>query len=139
MSFCLHERLAADTIHLGQSGLCEIRLMNDSTWPWVLLVPRRAGIRELYELNDADQWQLLRESSALGRAMMAGFSGDKLNLAALGNRVPQLHLHHIVRFVEDAFWPDPVWGKQSAVAYSKGLLAQRLEVLGPVLAAVKSV
>ncbi|MFN2362348.1 MAG: HIT domain-containing protein, partial [Marinobacter sp.] len=97
-SFMLHERLEADTVSLGQSGLCEVRLMNDRTWPWILLVPRVDGVREIYQLSQGQQQQLLAESSLLGEGIMELFGGDKLNVAALGNMVPQLHLHHIVRF-----------------------------------------
>ncbi|MEH6560550.1 MAG: HIT family protein, partial [Marinobacter sp.] len=85
--YCLHERLAADTIRLGHSRLCEVRLMNDQTWPWVLLVPALAGIREIYELNPQQQHLLMQESSALSRGMMEAFGGDKMNVAALGNMV----------------------------------------------------
>ncbi len=138
-AFTLHQKLAADTVSLGSSALCELRLMNDSTWPWVLLVPRRADVREIYQLAEADQLQLLRESSALGQGLMEVFGGDKLNVAALGNMVPQLHLHHIVRFEGDPAWPGPVWGKQPPVPYGKADLAQRLEALAPVLEAVKAV
>ncbi|MGO1750552.1 MAG: HIT domain-containing protein, partial [Marinobacter sp.] len=95
-NYQLHERLAADTISLGRSSLCEVRLMNDQTWPWVLLVPAFAGIREIYELNAEQQQVLMQESTALSRGMMEVFCGDKMNVAALGNMVPQLHLHHIV-------------------------------------------
>lgn len=73
-------------------------------------MPRRPGIREIHELSEGDQQQLLRESSVLGKGLMEVFSGDKLNIAALGNMVPQLHLHHIVRHEGDAAWPGPVWG-----------------------------
>lgn len=109
--FVLHERLEADTVSLGQSKLCEIRLMNDSNWPWILLVPRVGSVREIYQLAPEQQRQLLAESSLLGEGMMELFGGDKLNVAALGNMVPQLHLHHIVRFDGDSAWPGPVWGK----------------------------
>ncbi len=132
--FNLHERLAADTLSLGRSRLCELRLMNDSTWPWVILVPMRAGIREIYQLDEADQQRLLWESSELSRGMMALFAGDKMNVAALGNMVPQLHLHHIVRFEGDPAWPGPVWGRQPPVAYSDEELARVREQLAPVLA-----
>lgn len=133
MPFQLHERLAEDTIRLGQSALCEVRLMNESTWPWVILVPRREQIREIHELSEMDQWQLLRESSALGQGMMEVFGGDKLNVAALGNLVPQLHLHHIVRFEGDPAWPGPVWGKQAPVPYSASALEAIRATLEPVL------
>jgi len=108
--------------------------MNDSTWPWVILVPMRDGIREIYQLEETDQQRLLWESSELSRAMMALFAGDKMNLAALGNMVPQLHLHHIVRFEGDPAWPAPVWGKQAPVAYGEAALARVREQLAPVLA-----
>ncbi|MDO6440530.1 HIT domain-containing protein [Marinobacter sp. 2_MG-2023] len=129
----LHERLAADTISLGRSGLCDIRLMNDQTWPWVILVPAFAGIREIYELDPEQQHLLIQESSALSRGMMEVFGGDKMNVAALGNMVPQLHLHHIVRFEGDPAWPGPVWGKQPAVPYDESTLAEVLRSLAPVL------
>lgn len=132
--FDLHQRLAADTIGLGCTALCEIRLMNDRTWPWVLLVPRRAGIREIYQLSVDDQQQLLAESSLLGEGMMSAFGGDKLNVAALGNMVPQLHLHHIVRREGDTGWPGPVWGVQAPVPYGDDELDQCRRLLAPVLA-----
>ena len=132
----LHERLAADTISLGRSRLCDIRLMNDQTWPWVILVPALAGIREIYELQPAQQQLLVQESSALSRGMMEVFSGDKMNVAALGNMVPQLHLHHIVRFEGDPAWPGPVWGKQPPVPYVEGRLASVQQSLAAVLASL---
>jgi diadenosine tetraphosphate (Ap4A) HIT family hydrolase len=131
--FQLHQQLEADTISLGRSALCDIRLMNDHTWPWVLLVPRRPDIREIYQLPVADQQQLLAESSLLGESMMRTFSGDKLNVAALGNRVPQLHLHHIVRRQGDTGWPGPVWGIQPPEPYTDDELARCRALLGPVL------
>jgi diadenosine tetraphosphate (Ap4A) HIT family hydrolase len=136
--FNLHERLAADTLSLGRSRLCELRLMNDSTWPWVILVPMRAGIGEIYQLDEADQQRLLWESSELSRDMMVLFAGDKMNVAALGNIVPQLHLHHIVRFEGDPAWPAPVWGKQAPVAYDDAGLARVREQLAPVAAKLQS-
>ncbi|WP_372982559.1 HIT domain-containing protein [Marinobacter sediminum] len=135
--FQLHQRLASDTVSLGRSQLCEIRLMNDSTWPWLLLVPAVAGIREIYELSDQQQARLVFESSELSRGMMELFAGDKMNVAALGNMVPQLHLHHIVRFVDDPAWPGPVWGVQPPVPYSQEALAVVQEKLEPVLARLR--
>ncbi|MBN8238008.1 HIT family protein [Marinobacter hydrocarbonoclasticus] len=116
--FQLHERLAADTHKLGESRLCNVLLMNDNTWPWVILVPRVSDIREIYELPIEQQQRLLFESSALSEGMMELFRGDKMNVAALGNMVPQLHLHHIVRYQGDPAWPGPVWGKQPPVPYT---------------------
>lgn len=123
---------------LGSTSLCEIRLMNDSTWPWVLLVPAVAGIREIYQLSADQQHQLVRESSTLSEAMMEVFGGDKMNVAALGNMVPQLHLHHIVRFEGDPAWPGPIWGKQAPVPYTDEELEQVRQRLAPVLAELKS-
>src|SRR6185436_11364077 len=99
--FELHARLAADTFVLGDFPLCRLLLMNDAHYPWFILVPRRAGAREIYELAEADQQLLLGESAQLSRAAMTAFAGEKLNVAALGNVVSQLHLHHVVRFVSD--------------------------------------
>ncbi len=133
MEFELDPRLAADCHRLGSLPLCELLLMDDAQYPWCILVPRRAGVREIYELSAADQAQLLAESVALGRALRAAFGGDKLNVAALGNVVPQLHLHHIVRHVGDPAWPAPVWGRVPPRPYSgdaarefAGRLRQRL-------------
>ncbi|MDK8464194.1 HIT family protein [Marinobacter sp. SS13-12] len=132
-SFVLHERLEADTVSLGRSRLCEIRLMNDSNWPWVLLVPRVADVREIYQLTWEQQQQLLAESSLLGEGMMELFGGDKLNVAALGNMVPQLHLHHIVRHEGDPAWPGPVWGKLPPEPYSEEALAELAKRMKPLL------
>lgn len=131
--FQLHERLAADTHNLGRSRLCEVLLMNDSTWPWIILVPAVPEIREIYQLDKAQQQRLLEESSALSQGMMESFGGDKMNVAALGNMVPQLHLHHIVRFEGDPAWPGPVWGKQPPVPYTQGELEQVKAKLRPLL------
>lgn len=131
--FQLHERLAADAHNLGRSQLCEILLMNDRTWPWIILVPAVPDIREIYQLGKEQQQRLLEESSTLSQGMMEIFGGDKMNVAALGNMVPQLHLHHIVRFEGDPAWPGPVWGKQPPVPYEDGELEQIKAKLKPLL------
>jgi len=131
--FQLHERLVADTHNLGRSQLCEILLMNDRTWPWIILVPAVPDIREIYQLGKEQQQRLLEESSTLSQGMMEIFGGDKMNVAALGNMVPQLHLHHIVRFEGDPAWPGPVWGKQPPVPYEDGELEQIKAKLKPLL------
>ncbi|AMQ90827.1 MULTISPECIES: HIT domain-containing protein [Marinobacter] len=131
--FQLHERLAADTHHLGYSRLCEILLMNDSTWPWIILVPAVPDIREIYQLDHKQQVRLLEESSTLSQGMMELFRGDKMNVAALGNMVPQLHLHHIVRFEGDPAWPGPVWGKLPPVPYAEEELEEIRARLKPLL------
>lgn len=116
--FVLHERLVADSLLVGNWPLCRVLLMNDANYPWLILVPRRADLREIYQLNAADRAQFLAESCALGETLMAHFAGDKLNVAALGNMVPQLHIHHVVRNVGDIAWPAPVWGKVPAKPYA---------------------
>jgi diadenosine tetraphosphate (Ap4A) HIT family hydrolase len=123
--FDLHPQLAQDTHYVTDLPLCRVLLMNEARYPWFILVPRRAGIREIHELPAADRQQLWAESNQISRALMALFQPDKLNLAALGNMVPQLHLHHIARFQSDAAWPAPVWGKFTPEPYAVDM-AQRL-------------
>ena len=127
--FVLHPQLAADSFALAEAPLSRLLLSKDAQYPWFILVPRRKDIREIYELDAADQAQLLLESSTLGRAAMQAFAGDKLNVAALGNLVPQLHVHHIVRFSTDAAWPGPVWGKHPPIAYGESDRTQRIQSL----------
>lgn len=115
--FTLHPRLQQDTLAVGAFPLSLLLLMNDRTYPWLILVPRRAEISEIFQLSAADQGQLLRESSHLSQTLSELLRPDKLNIAALGNVVPQLHLHHVVRFRNDPAWPAPVWGKTAAVPY----------------------
>lgn len=115
--FSLHPRLLADCIELGDLPLCKLLLMNDSQYPWFILVPRKSEVTEVYELSQADQQQLSKESATLAKRLMKHYKGDKMNIAALGNVVPQLHIHHVVRFKFDPSWPDPVWGKHKAVPY----------------------
>lgn len=135
MSFALHPQLARDCHRLGRFELGLLLLMNDAQYPWFILVPQRAELREIYQLEEADQALLLRESVILSRALMTAFHGDKLNLAALGNMVPQLHLHHIVRHAGDPAWPAPVWGRHPPQPYSPAALEQRLGALRPHLPA----
>lgn len=96
--------------------------MNDSNYPWCILVPRVNNVREVYDLTEGDQLTLARESSFIARAMMTLFNGDKMNVAALGNIVPQLHVHHIVRRRDDLAWPQPVWGLHKPRPYSAAAL-----------------
>ena len=113
----IHSQLTADCVLLGRLPLCHLLLMNDRQYPWFILVPARADIREIYQLEIADRRQLLDESCQLSEFLMETYAGDKLNVAALGNQVPQLHLHHIVRYATDAAWPAPIWGKSAPKAY----------------------
>ena len=120
----LHPQLQKDCLVVGRFPLCRLLMLRDAHYPWFVLVPDRDGISEIYQLSDVDQQQLLRESTLLSRALVAAFAPDKLNIAALGNVVPQLHLHHVVRYTNDAAWPAPVWGKVAAKEYTiEGLTA----------------
>lgn len=121
--FELHPQLAKDSVWLADWPLCQLRLINDKNYPWFLLVPRRQGARDIIDLSAEDQLQLWQESSKLSLLLRSEFQPDKLNVAALGNMVPQLHLHHIARFSADPAWPAPVWGKCMAVPYSEAELA----------------
>lgn len=107
--------------------------MNESNYPWFILVPERENIREIHELNDSDRRQLWDESALLARALTETFKPDKLNIAALGNQVPQLHLHHIVRYTHDAAWPQPVWGKVPARPYYSAEIVKLKNTLLPKL------
>lgn len=118
LAFELHPQLAADTFLVGNLPLCRVLLMNESRYPWLILVPQCFGISEIYQLSTAERTQLWEESDLVSRQLMYLFKGDKLNIAALGNVVPQLHLHHIVRFKMDAAWPAPVWGKFTPDTYT---------------------
>ena len=117
--FILHQRLDEDCHIIGDLPLCRLLLMNDSNYPWLILVPRRNNLREIYQLEEMDRQQLLAESCELSEVIMHQFKGHKLNVAALGNMVPQLHIHHIVRFEHDPAWPGPVWGKVKARPYTE--------------------
>ena len=108
-AFQLDPTLAADTVWLGDLPLSRVLLAKESRYPWLILVPRRAGVREMYELED-EAGVLLSESCSIARLMQVSLMPDKLNIAAIGNVVEQLHLHHVARFQEDAAWPKPIWG-----------------------------
>jgi diadenosine tetraphosphate (Ap4A) HIT family hydrolase len=92
-------------------------LMNENRYPWFILVPEREELSEIYQLTDEDQVQLMRESSHLSRTLSELFRADKMNIAAIGNLVPQLHLHHVVRYRDDPAWPGPIWGRFDPLPY----------------------
>jgi len=119
--FTLHARLEADSTYIGELPLCVLMLINDMNYPWFVLVPKREDIREIHQLNSADRIQLLAESCALSEIMELVFQPIKMNVAALGNMVPQLHLHHIARFEQDVAWPHPVWGAMPSKAYDDAI------------------
>ena len=128
----LHAQLDNDCFIVGRFPLCVLLLLNDSNYPWFILVPQRPDIREIHQLCEPDQMQLMRESSQLAACIELAFAADKINIAALGNVVPQLHIHHIVRYTSDPAWPAPVWGNVAATPYSKDAaqdLCQRMRIL----------
>jgi len=114
---------------MGRFPLSHLLLMKDSNYPWFILVPDRDNITEIHQLSDKDQQQLIAESSILSRIIGQQFNADKINIAALGNLVPQLHLHHIVRYTTDAAWPAPVWGKLPAKPYTDEEMQQVITLL----------
>jgi len=132
--FELDERLQRDTVMVGRFPLSLLLLNKDANYPWCILVPARLAIQEIYELAARDRQQLLDESCRLGAVLTKLFSPDKLNIAALGNVVPQLHLHHIVRYRNDPAWPAPVWGAVPPLDYSAGDLSARQRLIADYLA-----
>ncbi|KZN38876.1 histidine triad (HIT) protein [Pseudoalteromonas luteoviolacea S2607] len=129
MTFELAPELQRDCIELANWPLCKVLLMNDSQYPWFILVPTVPGLREIIDLDEQQQTQFWQESKQLSELLMSVFTPDKLNVAALGNMVPQLHVHHIARFEDDAAWPKPVWGVNPAKAYTEAQLAELKKAL----------
>ncbi|HEY6528415.1 MAG TPA: HIT domain-containing protein [Cellvibrionaceae bacterium] len=127
--FELHPQLKADTYVIGRFTLSWVLLHKDATYPWVLLVPARDDLREIHHLDSDDQLALLRESCHLSEVMVDIFAPKKLNVAAIGNIVSQLHLHHVARFESDPAWPKPIWGLLPPTPYSNELLVQRINQL----------
>jgi diadenosine tetraphosphate (Ap4A) HIT family hydrolase len=117
--FTLDPRLQQDTIEIAEFQLCKVLLMNDARYPWVILVPKITGLTEIFQLESLDQHQLTVESNFVAVKLKSLVQADKMNVAALGNIVSQLHIHHIARFIQDESWPSPVWGKGLAVAYNQ--------------------
>jgi len=108
-NFTLHPQLAADTIPIGDLPLCRVLLMNNRHFPWLILVPMREGLRELFDLSDADYPAVMEEVRDTAKKFAGLTNAHKMNIAALGNIVPQLHIHIIARHTHDAAWPNPVW------------------------------
>lgn len=129
MTFELAPELQRDCIELANWPLCKVLLMNDSQYPWFILVPTVPGLREIIDLDEQQQTQFWQESKQLSELLMSVFTPDKLNVAALGNMVPQLHVHHIARFEDDAAWPKPVWGVNPAKAYTEAQLVELKKAL----------
>ena len=127
MNFQLHPRLKQDCIAIGRFKLCRLLMMNDSQYPWFILVPERADLQEIYQLSKAERELLTEESSYLAENLAVFYKADKMNIASIGNMVPQLHIHHIVRYQTDKAWPDPVWGKFTTVPYTEQQIADNLD------------
>ena len=122
--FFLDERLVRDCLVLGDLPLSRVLLMNDAQYPWLILVPRRAEVSELFDLPESERQQLWREATQLAEGLKRLLGADKMNLANLGNLVSQLHLHVIARFKDDIAWPGPVWGRHPAQPYEAAQIDQ---------------
>nr|WP_324257579.1 HIT family protein [Cellvibrio fontiphilus] len=127
--FELHPRLAQDSVVIGEFDLSLLLLSRDANYPWCILVPKREEVFEIHHLSEEEQLQLIRESCRLSEVMTSVFDADKMNVAALGNVVRQLHVHHIARFTDDPAWPQPIWGKLPAKDYSEAEFAERIKRL----------
>lgn len=127
--FALDPRIEADTVGLGALPLCRVLLHRDARYPWVLLVPARSGITEIHQLADTDRRALMDESAGVSRLMQGLFEAPKMNVAALGNVVPQLHVHIVARHAEDAAWPGPIWGAAPPLPYTPAALEARVAAL----------
>jgi diadenosine tetraphosphate (Ap4A) HIT family hydrolase len=131
----LHPQLAADTHPLAALELGELRLMDDANYPWLILVPRVPAAREMIDLDQAQRHRLTDEIDLAARLLREAFRPHKLNVAALGNLVPQLHVHVIAREETDPAWPAPVWGRVAARPYPPEALVERVRLLRDLLAA----
>ena len=128
-SWTLHPQLASDSRHIGDLPLSQARVMHDANYPWLVLVPRRAGASEIVDLDPGDRAQLMTEIADAGRVLKSVTRCDKLNVAAIGNVVPQLHVHIVARRRDDAAWPRPVWGAAPPRAYEPDALAALIDAI----------
>lgn len=118
--FALDQQLAADSLPVTELALSSVRLMRDANYPWLLLVPRRPGLVEIVDLTEPDRITLMEEIATVSQALRETVRSDKLNVAALGNSVPQLHVHVVARRRDDAAWPNPIWGAAPRRHYAEG-------------------
>lgn len=132
-SFQLHPKLDADCVLIGDGALSRVLLMNDRRFPWLILVPRVAGLRDFHDVPSEFRSVLYDEIDNASRVLVRSFNAEKINVAALGNQVPQLHVHVIARFESDAAWPGPVWGVGSAEPYDSDVLDESVLRLRPAL------
>lgn len=127
--FRLDERLARDSDCLSRLGLCQLRLMKDSRWPWLVLIPQRPSVSEMFELTPLDQTMLTFEANSVAAALKQVTGATKINVGALGNIVRQLHVHVIARSEGDANWPGPVWGYGTAEPWDEKARTDFIEKL----------
>jgi diadenosine tetraphosphate (Ap4A) HIT family hydrolase len=128
-SWTLHPQLENDTAPIGDLPLSQVRVMHDANYPWLILVPRRAGASEIIDLDPADRVQLMTEIGDASRVLKSVTQCDKLNVAAIGNVVPQLHVHIVARRHRDAVWPRPVWGVAPPRAYEPAALNALIDTI----------
>ena len=119
--YALHPQLADETVPVCDLDLCRVLLSKDANYPWLVLSPRREGLRDLHDLSGKDGDAALDEIRRCSQALVDLFGPDKMNVAALGNQVPQLHIHIIARFTSDPAWPGPVWGKVPPAPYDEAV------------------
>ena len=134
MPFTLHTKLAADCEPLAELPLCAALLMRDHRFPWLILVPRLENLRDLHDLPSEHAPTLFQEIGAASRALQTTFAAEKINVAALGNQVPQLHIHVIARYTSDIAWPGPVWNAGPVADVDSAVVEQRAEALREALA-----
>ncbi|HLS68635.1 MAG TPA: HIT family protein [Kiloniellales bacterium] len=127
--FELHSDLARDAVAVSRLRLSRLLLMNEARWPWLLLVPERLDLRDLHDLEPLEQYRLCDEITACSQVLQRLYKADKINVAALGNMTPQLHVHVIARFTDDPAWPKPIWGALPVEPYSQAALEARLHEL----------
>jgi diadenosine tetraphosphate (Ap4A) HIT family hydrolase len=128
-AWSLHPQLTRDTISIGDLPLSRVLVVNDANWPWLLLVPRAPGVSEIVDLDEVAQAQLMTEIVRVARALKTVTQCDKLNIAALGNVVPQLHVHVVARRAGDAAWPKPIWGAVAPLPHGKEDLEQFISAI----------
>ena len=121
-NWTLHPQLERDTVPIGDLALCRALLINDANYPWMLLVPRRPGVVEIIDLSEAEQATLMAEIAQASKVIKVMTGCAKINVAALGNVVPQLHVHVIARGRSDPAWPKPLWGAVPPIVYSESAL-----------------
>ncbi len=134
MTFILHPKLESDSTYVCDLPLSQVRLSLNSTFPWILLIPKRADVREILDLDDEDQAQLMREIVQVSRAIQSIYQPDKINVGSLGNIVPQLHVHVVARYVGDKAWPSAAWKGDFYVPYPPEDLKVAVEKLREKLA-----